>query len=53
MIRDQLATLQAENSGHVLSASLAQAAVLSVWQVLQELGIFNVSVFAGGMKRNV
>src|ERR1700686_4549912 len=47
------ATRQGENSGHVLSVSLAHWTALSVWQVLQELGTFIVSVASGGMNLNV
>ncbi len=42
-----------ERSGHWRSACLAQAVVLSVWQVVQGLGILYLSVIAGVMNSKV
>ena len=39
--------------GQLLSASIDHSGDLSLWQVLQELGIFRASVLAGEMKRKV
>jgi hypothetical protein len=44
---------QGERSARLLSAAVAQAVVLSVWQRLQAFGIFNVSVSVGQTKRKV
>jgi hypothetical protein len=44
---------QGERSAQLLSAAVAQAVVLSVWQRLQALGIFIVSVSVGQTKRKV
>jgi hypothetical protein len=53
VVRFQLPTRQGENCGHVFKTSRAHPAVLSVWHPTHGLGIFNVSVEAGVMKRNV
>lgn len=50
---DHLTILQGETSGHCFSASSAHRTVLSLWQVLQEFGIFIVSVAEGGMNLKV
>src|SRR5258708_38693988 len=42
-----------ERSGHWRSASVAQAVVLSVWQLVQGLRILYLSVIEGVMKSNV
>src|SRR5579863_1768304 len=44
---------QGERSGHWRIASVAQAVVLSVWQLVQGLGILYLSVIAGVMKSKV
>ena len=44
---------QGERSGHWRIASVAQAVALSVWQLVQGLGILYLSVIAGVMKSNV
>ena len=44
---------QGETPGQLLSASIAHAGDLSLWHVLQELGIFRASVLAGDRKRKV
>jgi hypothetical protein len=41
------ATRQGERSFQLLSASVAQAVVLSAWQTLQAFGTFRLSVRAG------
>ena len=46
-------TRHGENSGQLLSASVAQAVVLSVWHVVHGSGIFNRSAEAGGMNLKV
>ena len=42
-----------ERSGQCRKASVAQAVVLSAWQVVQGFGILYLSVIAGVMKANV
>jgi len=49
----QGATRHGENSGQLRSLSLAQAFDLSLWQLVQGFGIFEVSVKAGVMNRKV
>jgi hypothetical protein len=46
-------TRQGERSGQCRTASVAQAVVLSAWQVVQGFGILYLSVMAGVMKANV
>lgn len=47
------ATRQWETSGHFLSSSSAHAVDLPVWQLVQGLGMLNLSVIEGEMNLNV
>jgi hypothetical protein len=46
-------TRHGERPGHLRSASLAHAGVLSVWQVLQAFGTLSCVVADGGMNLKV
>ena len=50
---DHCPTRHGENSGQLRSAAVAQAFDLSLWQLVQGLGILDDSVIDGGMNLNV